>query len=119
MVAVCILNVCAFILLFVDKQDPVERESEQRTDKLEDELGGVEVSPRQPPELSSSSSSEDIPGSAVRQSMLASAMLDTSGGGREEREGEPGEGEGEGVGGKEQDEWVIVGEGKAPSVGEH
>lgn len=79
---------------------------------MNDEAGGVESSPRQPSELSSSSSSEDVPGVAARQSMLASAMMDEGSSGVRQRVGSGGEES------REHDEWVIVGEGQAPPTAE-
>ena len=97
------------ILWCVGMQDTVGWESEQGTDKLADEVGGVESSPQQPSEISSSSSSEDVLGAAARQSMLASAMMEMTSGGLRQRSGGRGEEES-----KDHDEWVIVGEGQSP-----
>lgn len=104
----------------VGMQDAVGRESEQGADKLDDEVGGVESSPQQPSEMSSSSSSEDVPGVAARQSMLASAMMEMTSGGVRQRSGGRGEEEsgGRGEESRDHDEWVIVGEGQSPPADE-
>lgn len=78
-------------------------------------MGGAELSPRQPSEISSSSSSEDVPGSAACQSMLASAMMESESSGVRHRIGGRGE---EGEETKDHDEWVIVGEGQTAPAAE-